>query len=136
GKEKEIGKFAGGGAIPRGARRVEMSTDGVGTKILLLALMDELYVAGQDAAAMGVVDVYAAGSMPLYMTDTFKAAKLQPDFHISAIEGVIDWCQKAGCILVGGETAELPGMFAHEWIVDLGCHGRWFSEYRAVLCAR
>jgi len=119
GMEREIGKFAGGGPIPRGARNISISTDGVGTKILLEALTDKWYDAGKDAAAMGLVDVYVSGSNPLYMVDTFKAAKLQPELHIHAIEGLIDWCKKAGCVLVGGETAELPGMFAHDWIVDL-----------------
>ena len=60
------------GGLPEDAY-FNISFDGVGTKILLLALTGNLYVAGQDAAAMGTVDMYVSGSKPLYMTDTFKA---------------------------------------------------------------
>lgn len=119
GGEDQIGGFAGGGPIPEGAIRVEGSADGPGTKILLAALMEMFDGIGQDVAAMTAVDLFMSGCRPTYMIDTFKAEVLHPHFHIKVIESLIRGCKLARCRLIGGETAELPGMFRYPWTIDL-----------------
>lgn len=115
----EIGKFAGGGPIPYGAQSIMAGTDGPGTKILVAAMIGEIGDIGQDVAAMSAVDVYVAGGEPKYLIDTLKVNRLNPKLHIRVIEGLIRGCILAGCQLIGGETAELPGMFRHPWMIDL-----------------
>jgi len=116
---KEIGRFAGRGQIPIGAKRIDVSTDGTGTKIILAALLEMFDGIGQDAVAMGAVDTYVAGALPLYLVDTLAVARLEPEKHIKIIESVIRGCLLAGCQLIGGETAQLPGMFKYPWMVNL-----------------
>lgn len=116
---KEIGRFAGRGEIPLGAKRVNASCDGTGTKIILAAILEMFEGIGQDAVAMSVVDTYVSGSLPLYLLDVLNVGKLNPDVHIKIIESVIQGCLKAGCRLIGGETAELPGMFKYPWMINL-----------------
>ena len=111
---KEIGGFAGGGPIPEGAKLIKASVDGVGTKLHLLSLMDMLEVAGRDAVAMAC-DTYYAGNMPAFVLDHLSVEKLDPERHIKVIDGVIDGCLKAGCRLIGGETAEEPGTYRYPW---------------------
>ena len=119
GDEEKIGKFAGTGRIPHGSHQFAAGTDGTGTKIILAAMMGELDGIGQEAVAMSATDVYGAGSTPRYLLDTLKVARLHPQLHIRVIESVIRGCVLAGCRLIGGETAELPGMFRHAWMIDL-----------------
>ena len=115
---KEIGGFAGGGPIPEGAKLIKASVDGVGTKLHLLSLTDMLEVAGRDAVAMAC-DTYYAGNMPAFALDHLSVEKLDPERHIKVIDGVIDGCLKAGCRLIGGETAEEPGTYRYPWRFNL-----------------
>jgi phosphoribosylformylglycinamidine cyclo-ligase len=120
---KEIGEFAGQAKIPtiRGnmARSLYASTDGVGTKLKIAALLDEYSGIGQDAFAMSAVDSYVAGSRPMFLLDYFATGKLIADKHIAIMDSLIEACRSADCRIVGGETAELPGMFKYDWLIDL-----------------
>ncbi len=112
----QIGGFAGGGPIPANATGVKGCTDGAGTKPKLAALADMLEVVGQDAVAMSAVDAYVAGAFPAYLLDTISIGHLRPEYHIRIIDGIIAGCKAAGSILIGGETAELPGIFKYPWM--------------------
>ncbi|MFA6255125.1 MAG: AIR synthase related protein [Patescibacteria group bacterium] len=116
---EEIGGFAGGGPIPRGARLVKGSCDGAGTKPILAAIFGWLSGIGQDAAAMSGVDGYVAGIRPAYMLDTVKTGHLVPELHIHVVEGVIAACKLIGCKLIGGETAEMPGLYRRDYYLDV-----------------
>jgi len=116
---KEINGFAGRGIIPPDKRYLSSSTDGVGTKLMLAALMEMYGGIGQDAVAMSAVDTYVNGEKPAYLLGYFATGKLNPEKHIKIIESVIQGCQLAGCKLIGGETAEMPNFFLYDWMVDL-----------------
>jgi len=116
---KEIGGFAGGGPIPPWINWVDGSVDGVGTKLKIAALMRQLSTIGQDAVAMSAVDGFINNSDPEYLFDYLAVEKLDADYHIQIIDGLIAACKLAGCKLVGGETAEMPGFFKYPWLFDL-----------------
>jgi phosphoribosylformylglycinamidine cyclo-ligase len=118
-ESRQIGGFAGLAKIPDGARDLSTSTDGVGTKLIIAALMDEYSTGGQDAVAMSAVDTYVSGQLPKYLLDYFVTGKLNADKHIKLFNSLIYGCKLAGCSIIGGETAEMPGLFKHDWYIDL-----------------
>jgi len=87
-------------------------TDGVGTKLLLLQAHQRPQVAGQDVVAMCVNDIAAQGAEPLFFLDYLASGQLDGETLASVVEGIADACRMSGCALVGGETAEMPGMYA------------------------
>jgi len=87
-------------------------TDGVGTKLLLLQEYDKSHVAGIDAVAMCVNDLAALGATPLFFLDYLATGKLAGETLAGVVEGIADACNTCECALVGGETAEMPGMYA------------------------
>lgn len=119
GMGEEIGGFAGTILIPKTATRMAASTDGTGTKAILAALVEMFGGIGQDAVAMSAVDTYMAGILPAWLLDSLDVAVLNPEKHIAIIDSLIDGCKLAGCRLLGGETAELPDMFRHDWMFNL-----------------
>ncbi|MDD6673840.1 MAG: phosphoribosylformylglycinamidine cyclo-ligase, partial [Eubacteriales bacterium] len=89
-------------------------TDGVGTKIKLAFLMDKHDTIGIDCVAMCVNDVACSGAKPLFFLDYIACGKNYPEKIEQIVKGVADGCVMSGCALVGGETAEHPGMMPNE----------------------
>src|SRR5215208_3644227 len=87
-------------------------TDGVGTKLKIAFAADRHGTIGQDLVAMCVNDVAVVGAEPLFFLDYFATGKLSAEQGAEVVKGIAEGCRLAGCALIGGETAELPGFYA------------------------
>ena len=119
----EIGGFSG--LFKPRIRRMKdpvlvSSTDGVGTKLLIADLLGKYDTIGLDLVAMCVDDVVVAGAEPMFFLDYIACGKLDKNKLFELMKGIVKGCQAAGCALIGGETAELPGMYAKNKIDLVG----------------
>jgi phosphoribosylformylglycinamidine cyclo-ligase len=108
-----IGGFAGLCGLPTGMKEPVLvsGTDGVGTKLKVAFLAERHHTVGIDLVAMCVNDVATTGARPLFFLDYFATGKLDVETAAKVIEGIAEGCRQAGCSLLGGETAELPGFY-------------------------
>src|SRR3984957_18136883 len=109
-----VGGFAGLCAVPAGLDGPVLvsGTDGVGTKLKVAFATGVHGSVGVDLVAMCVNDVITTGARPLFFLDYFATGKLDVDVGEAVVRGIAEGCTIAGCALLGGETAELPGMYA------------------------
>jgi len=107
-----LGGFASAMTIPAGYRRPVLvsATDGVGTKTAIAAAVGRYDTIGRDLVAMCVDDVACSGAEPLFFLDYVAVGILDPEQVAELVTGIADGCREAGCALVGGETAEHPGL--------------------------
>jgi phosphoribosylformylglycinamidine cyclo-ligase len=112
----DIGGF--GGLYPMGDNYLVAGTDGVGTKLKLAFEENRHDTIGIDLVAMSVNDVITTGAKPLFFLDYYATSKLNVDVAEIVIKSIIRGCQESGCVLLGGETAEMPG-FYHTGEYDL-----------------
>ena len=110
------------------------SSDGVGTKVDLARRLDVLDTVGRDLVGMVVDDLVVTGAEPLFLHDYLSVGALDPDRVAAIVRGVADGCAQAGCALVGGETAEHPGLLAPD-AFDLAGFGVGVVEQDALLGA-
>lgn len=112
----DIGGFGGLFELPEGYKKPVLvsGTDGVGTKLRLAFLMDKHDTVGQDCVAMCVNDIICSGAKPLFFLDYIAIGHNKPQKVAEIVKGVADGCVLAGCSLVGGETAEMPGFYGED----------------------
>ncbi|WP_457595011.1 phosphoribosylformylglycinamidine cyclo-ligase [Hydrogenimonas sp.] len=111
-----IGSFAGAYALPGGYKEPVMlaATDGVGTKLKLAIESGRLDTVGIDLVAMCVNDLICNFGTPLFFLDYYATGKLEVEDAKAVVEGIAEGCRQAECALIGGETAEMPGMYSEK----------------------
>ncbi|HEY6565877.1 MAG TPA: phosphoribosylformylglycinamidine cyclo-ligase [Actinomycetota bacterium] len=109
----EVGGFAGLFRIGQG-QMLAAATDGVGTKLEIARMTGRLDTVGIDLVAMCADDIVCTGAEPLFFLDYLAVGKVVPERVAALVEGVVEGCRRAGCALLGGETAEHPGVMADD----------------------
>jgi len=129
-----LGGFAGLFALKDSYREplLASSTDGVGTKIAVAQALDKHDTIGVDLVAMVVDDLVVCGAEPLFLSDYIAVGKVMPERVAELVSGIADGCVQSGCALLGGETAEHPGLMEPD-NYDLSATGVGVVEADAVL---
>jgi len=109
-----IGSFAGAYALPSGYKEpvILSATDGVGTKLKIAIESGKLDTVGIDLVAMCVNDLICNNGVPMFFLDYYATGKLLPENAKDVVAGIAEGCRRSECALVGGETAEMPGMYS------------------------
>ncbi len=111
---KDIGGFGSFFEIPKGKFKnpvLVSSSDGIGTKLKIANLADKHDTVGIDAVAMNVNDILCTGAIPLFFLDYIAYSKVEEGILLDVIKGINNGCIEAGCSLIGGETAQMPGFY-------------------------
>jgi phosphoribosylformylglycinamidine cyclo-ligase len=110
----DLGRFAGAFALPGGFKEPVMvaSTDSVGTKVKVAIAVGRHRGIGIDLVNHCINDIATSGAEPLFFLDYFASGKLKPELLAEIVEGMAEACREAGTALIGGETAEMPGVYA------------------------
>src|SRR5213079_1383808 len=114
GADAEIGGFGGLFDLKRAGFKdpvLVAANDGVGTKVKIAIETGLHGTIGIDLVAMSVNDLVVQGAEPLFFLDYFACGKLAPEVGAQVVKGVADGCRESGCALIGGETAEMPGLY-------------------------
>src|SRR6476619_5918296 len=111
-----LGGIGGFGALVEVSKKYKepvmvSGTDGVGTKLKLAFRMKKHDTIGIDLVAMSVNDILVSGAEPIFFLDYFATSKLDVGVAADVVKGIAEGCRQAGCSLIGGETAEMPGMY-------------------------
>lgn len=111
-----IGSFAGAYALPSGYKEpvILSATDGVGTKLKIAIESGKLNTVGIDLVAMCVNDLICNNGTPMFFLDYYATGKLLPENAKDVVAGIAEGCRRSECALIGGETAEMPGMYSDD----------------------
>ncbi|MEM7008352.1 MAG: phosphoribosylformylglycinamidine cyclo-ligase [Thermodesulfobacteriota bacterium] len=109
----KLGGFSGAYALPKGYKNPILlaAADGVGTKLKIAFMSGKFDTVGIDLVAMNVNDVVTCGAEPLFFLDYIATSKLTVEEGVDIVKGIVKGCKQAGCALLGGETAEMPGFY-------------------------
>jgi phosphoribosylformylglycinamidine cyclo-ligase len=135
GSDAEIGGFGGLFDLKRAGFKdpvLVAANDGVGTKVKIAIETGIHHTIGIDLVAMSVNDLVVQGAEPLFFLDYFATGKLDPQIGAEVVKGIAEGCRQAGCALIGGETAEMPGVY-HGDDYDLAGFAVGAAERGAIL---